>query len=193
MSTKEHFVRIRKLDADRQIAYGIVYEPNVVDTWGEMMRPEDVILMAERFATDVKADKAIDTMHDNIPNGSIPIESFIAREGDPDYPEGAWVLGVKVEEQDVWEAVKRGDLNGFSFEAMVRKVPAVVDVEISPHNVGVTKETLGHTHLFLARMNDDGVVVGGRTSTDEHHSHEIRAGTATEEEQGHSHRYLLGS
>ena len=187
----EHFVRIRRVDADRQVVYGLVYEPNVIDTWGEMMLPEDVALMAERFAKDVKAEKAIDTQHDNVPNGSLPIESFIARADDPDYPEGAWILGVKVEDTEVWEAVKSGELNGFSFEAMCRKMPAVVDVELFPHNVGVTKATLNHTHLYLARMDDNGVVVGGRTSTDMGHSHAIIAGTATEIENGHSHRYLL--
>ena len=188
---KDRFVRIQRIDAERQVVQGVVYEPNVIDTWGEMMIAEDIALVAERFLEDCPTDKAIDTQHDNVPNGSLVTESFIVRAGDPDYPEGAWVLGVKITDPDVWQQVKSGELNGFSFEAMTRRVPAVVEVEIFPHNVGVTAESVSHTHLYLAQMNDDGVIVSGRTTTDMGHSHEIKAGTSTEQENGHRHRFVL--
>lgn len=82
------------------------------------MTAEDIKKLAHRA---LKLDLAviIDTQHDNVPNGSYPVESFIARSGDPDYTEGAWVMGVKVPDDATWEKVLKGELNGFSFEAMV--------------------------------------------------------------------------
>lgn len=184
-------VRIQKMDAAEQIAYGVVYAPNEIDTWGDMMRAEDIKKMAHRFMQLDDVRKTIDTMHDEESNGSYPIESFIARAGDPDYPEGAWVLGVKIPDKKLWQRVEKGELAGFSFQAMVRKLPAVVELDVSVDNFGQTEQFGDHTHLFWAEINDDGQVVAGRTSTVKGHSHEILGGTKTEEALGHSHRFFV--
>ena len=188
---KSHFVKIKRLNEDQQIAYGEVYAPFVLDTYGEMMLPADIELMAHRFMELSHVAAAIDTNHDNQSNGSFPIESFIARTGDPDFAEGAWVLGVKVVDEAVWDLMKRGVLNGYSFEAMVRKLPAVVELEVTRDNVGETEEANGHTHLFFAELGDDGVVKEGRTDTVSGHDHLIIAGTATEPAHNHAHRFFI--
>lgn len=45
-------------------------------------------------------------------------ESFVARQDlsieGTSIPEGSWVLGVKVEDDEVWSQVKSGELSGFS-------------------------------------------------------------------------------
>jgi hypothetical protein len=103
------------------------------------------------------------------------------------------VLGVKVPDREVWASVERGDINGYSFEAYVRKVPAIVVVSLQRDNVGETEEADGHTHLFYAVVDDEGRVVAGRTSTDAGHSHEVKKGTATEPggNGAHSHRFFI--
>lgn len=184
-------VKISKIDEDERVVYGVVYAPYELDSHGEMMLPNDIETMARRFMQIEKLDQTIDTNHDNVPNGSYPIESFVARDNDPDYPEGAWVLGVKVEDDSVWRLVKSGELNGFSFQALVRKLPAVVEVEVNPQQTGVTESSNGHTHLFFVEINPDGRIVRGRTTTDNGHAHDIVAGTATSEENGHSHRIFV--
>lgn len=185
--------RVRKLDGKQQIMYAEVYAPNVLDTHGEMMRKEDVELLAHRFMQLPDLAQSIDTNHDNVPNGSYPVESFIARDGDPEFTPGAWVLAVKVPDTEVWAAVERGDLNGYSFEAYVRKLPAIVVVSLQRDNVGETEEADGHKHLFYAVVDDEGRVVAGRTSTDNGHSHEVKKGTATEPggTGAHSHRFFI--
>ena len=45
----QRFVRMARIDAERRTVHGIVYEPNVLDTWGEMMLAKDIALMTERF------------------------------------------------------------------------------------------------------------------------------------------------
>lgn len=184
--------RIKKINAKEQICYAEVYAPNILDTHGEFMRTEDVAELAHRYLQLPHLTKSIDTNHDNIWNGSYPIESFIARDNDPDYTPGAWVLGIKVPERKVWAKIESGDLNGYSFEAYVKKLPAIVVMTIRTDNLGLTEEADGHQHMFLAVLDDDGRVTGGRTTTDDNHSHEIIRGTATEMSNGHSHRLFIG-
>lgn len=188
---KESINKIQRIDSEKQIVYGVVYAPLEIDTWGEAMTAEDIEVMAHRFMA-LQLDQTIDEQHDERPKmDCYPVESFIARKGDPDYPEGAWVLGVKVADADTWAKVKKGELNGFSFQAMVKKVAAIVEIEFDPEVIGRTEVNEDHDHLFFAKMDDDGKVVSGRTTTNAGHSHEIRRGTATEITNGHSHRYFL--
>tara|TARA_Y100000031_G_C8225013_1_gene387843 strand:- start:861 stop:1439 length:579 start_codon:yes stop_codon:yes gene_type:complete len=190
-NVKETVSKIQRVDGEKQIVYGVVYSPLEIDTWGETMTAEDIEVMAHRFM-ELQHNQTIDEMHDESPKLTCwPVESFIARKGDPDYPEGAWVLGVKINDDDTWAKVKKGEINGFSFQAMVSKIAAVVEIEFDPEVIGQTEENEGHRHLFFAKIDDDGKVYGGRTTTDAGHSHEIKRGTATEETNGHRHRYFL--
>lgn len=189
----EHFVRIKKINEEKRIVYGEVYAPDVLDTYGDFMTADDIEKMAHRFMKLANLGGSIDTNHDERSNGSYPVESFIAREGDPDYTPGAWVLGTKVEDDEIWKAIKKGELNGYSFQALVRKLAVVVNIDMTPDNVGVTEEADGHFHFFWVEFDDDGRVKRGRTSEEEGHSHEIKRGTATEKTDGHAHRIILGN
>jgi len=189
----QDFVRILKIDEEKQIVYGEVYAPYIVDTHGDMMMPEDVELMAHRFMALAHVKASIDTNHDQTPNGSHPVESFIARKGDPDYTEGAWVLGVKVLDIQIWKAIKEGRLNGYSMQSWVKKKPVAVEIEYQPTNLGYT-EVGGddnHTHVFYAELDDSGRVKSGVTSKTNNHEHKITKGTATEISDGHSHRFFI--
>lgn len=187
-------VKIKRVDSsgDKRYVEGVVYAPYEIDTWKEMMRPEDIETLAFRFMEEVTMAAAIDTKHDNKPNGSQPVQSYIARANDPNgYPENAWILGVVVKDDDLWEKVKKGDISGFSFEAYVTKKPAVVTLEYYPQIVGETEESNGHKHYYVADLDEFGRVIRGWTSNNAGHSHAIVAGTATEETDGHSHRFFL--
>ncbi len=186
-------VKIKRISGDdERYVEGVVYAPDVIDTWKEMMTKEDVKQLAYRFLEEVTMGAAIDTQHDNNPNGCKPVQSFLAVKDDPrGYPEDAWVLGVIVSDDDLWAKVKKGDISGFSFEAWVTKVPAVVTVEYYPQIVGETEETDGHKHYLVADLDGYGRVIRGWTSDTNGHTHEIKAGTATEESKGHSHRFFL--
>lgn len=184
---------IRRTDADRRIVYAEVYAPNTLDTYGEFMLPEHVEEMAHKFMR-LELDKVIDTNHDNEPNGSYPIESWVARAGDPDFTEGAWVMGVKVPDNEVWDKVIKGDLNGFSFEAMVNIVEYDVEVSVVRDHMGETKTLKGvdHEHLFFVQVDDKGRVKRGSTSPGpDGHVHTINHATMTEKAEGHLHRFDL--
>lgn len=188
---RTHQVKIIKQDDDLRVVYGEVYAPNTLDSHGEFMLPADVAAMAHRFLKEADLSKAIDTNHDNVPNGSYPVESYIARAGDPDFAEGAWVLGVKIVDDRLWKQVKRGNISAYSFEAMVRPVEMDVDVSVIRDHVGQTEAGYGHTHLYFLQLDEMGRVVKGWTDTVDGHRHTIATGCRTNAVKGHAHRVFL--
>lgn len=188
---------VRK-DVEKQIVYGVVYAPGEIDSHGEMMLAADIETMAHRFMGRMVEAKGavIDTEHDNVAIGAYPIESYVETvEGQP-WPVGSWILGVKITDPEVWRKVKAGELNGYSFEAMVQKRPVVVEVQMDPDFLGMTDKAEGHDHAFFVEFNEEGRVTGGTTSYDFGHRHTIIAGTATEMAgtgaiKPHAHRLMV--
>lgn len=183
-------VLVKKTNDEKQIVYGEVYIPNVVDTHGEMMLPGDVELMAHRWMSTMKNNQ-IDISHDNEVIKAVTVESWIAKADDPLWHEGAWVMGLLIEDTEKWADVKSGKLNGFSVETWISKTDAVVELSYYPHVFGITEKADGHEHVFFIQIDDQGVVVGGYTSEDEDHSHVIEFATATEMTDKHAHRFSL--
>lgn len=186
-------VRIVRADGARQIVYGEVYAPYRIDTQGEMMLPEDVELMAHRFLR-LDLSRVVDVQHDNTPIRAFPVESFIARPNDPDFTPGAWVVGVKIEDPQVWQAVVDGRINAFSFEAFVFYEEAEVERLYQPDRIGRTERAQdGHDHLFFVRLDpEDRVLVGATSPGPDGHVHRIVKLSVTEPAaDGHSHRYFL--
>ena len=188
-------VRIAKADAEKQIVYGVVYAPGEIDTDGETMLAPDIEQMAHLFMKRMAETKGavIDVGHDNVAVSAYPVETFIETEEGKDWPVGSWVMGVKIEDPAIWKAVKGGKLNGFSFEAMTKKLPMVVEVEMEPELLGKTAMSEDHDHIYFLEFNEEGRVIGGTTSFDMGHRHEIVAGTATKQAiapgiNSHAHR-----
>jgi hypothetical protein len=175
----------------------VVYEPWVLDTYGEFMSAESVRQMAHRTML-LQLDKLGDVNHDNVVRETQLVESYIAQAGDPNYPEGAWVVGMKIHEAETWQDIKDGKLNGFSFEAMVWKRAVIVETEVDVDQVVVTQRADDHDHIALVFLDDVGRVTSGRTSMVDGHFHMIRHGTATDPAVNpltgveHSHRYFIG-
>lgn len=179
---------IKKTDEELQIVYAEVYVPDVPDAHNEFMSEETIRKMAHGFMAKGFLNQ-IDTNHDNEVNGSYVVESFIARKGDPDFIAGAWVVGVHVPDVAVWGQIKKGELNGFSVEAFVQKVPRVIELEMPEYVEGGTDVSNGHSHVFKAFFDEDGALVGGSTNIVDGHTHSIMKGTITEEADGHIHRF----
>jgi hypothetical protein len=100
-------------------------------------------------------------------------------------------MGVKIADPVLWDEIKSGKYNGFSVEMRVRKISAVVEMQLQNQVFGVTEVADDHTHVYYAEVNDDGKVIKGSTSYDHGHKHSIRFGTATESANEHKHRYFL--
>lgn len=183
-----------KADEEHQVVYGVVYAPNRVDTDWEAMTAEEIQKMAWNFLAKHREEN-IDLQHSLEKSGCVVVESFVVREGDPDFPEGAWVLGTLCPD-DIWERVKSGEFNGYSFYGGVEKYPAKVLLEVAKQIAGITEKSTvdilpEHEHTFIVNLDNKARIVSGKTDIVLIHSHIIKKGTATEFDMDHNHRVFL--
>lgn len=186
-------VVFKRLKEDRQIAYGEVYAPYDVDTHGEFMSAPDIEQLAHKFMLKLLT-KHIDVMHDNQPGKAAAVESFVAREGDPDFTVGAWVLGTKVFDRALWSRIKSGEITGYSMQARVRQIPMVVEMEDFPEDQYRGRVNAGgtdaHVHDFWILVDKRGNAVAGQTSEGpDGHTHIIRENNRTDIAGGHVHTF----
>ena len=111
----ESVIEFKKSDSKQQIVFGEVYVPNRKDTDGNFMTAETVEKMAHDFMLNQR-NSQISKAHDGDNSKGCVVESFIAREGDPDFITGSWVVGVHVPDNNVWADIEKGNLTGFSLE-----------------------------------------------------------------------------
>jgi hypothetical protein len=194
-SASDLYLPIIKSD-DQQIVMGAVYVPGQIDTDGEAMTRPEVEKAAHRFLASGKVN-AIDVQHNGVPCGASVIESFLTRDGDPDFPVlGTWVMAVKVQNVDVWQQIKKGELNGFSLAGRVIMQPAVVRFQ-APESANGTTEAASdssgaeHHHDISLQFGGDGQITRTTTGTVNSHAHNVLGPTTTEPADGHAHRLIL--
>jgi hypothetical protein len=177
----------QKSDDELQIVWGVIYTPDVPDSQNDFMRREALMKAAYSWMAKGKPH-CIDVEHDKSTVNAFVVESFIARKNDPDFDEGAWVVGVHIPDESLWQSVKKGEFNGFSMMGVAHRQPAV-DMEVPGEVTGLTKSEQDHRHEFSVAYAPNGEFIGGVTDTVDGHYHVIRRGTVTEESAGHSHTF----
>jgi hypothetical protein len=165
-----------------QIAWAEVYAPDDIDTHGEFMRAETIRKMAHSFIRRLiqKGSLGIDVDHDQQTGRAYVVENFIARDNDPDFTAGSWVLGVKFTDPALWQSVKRGERASLSFQAWVHKQPAIVEHEVKADVSVPTHMADGHHHTATLTVDGNGDVVSGMTNKVDGHSHRIAENVRTE-------------
>ena len=104
---------------EKRIVYGPVLVPDEPDTDDDVVTAEKIEVVAHKFVEDYGN---IDLMH-SLNNVGRLVESYILPvdlEVDEDkiIPKGSWMMGVRVTDDNSWEAVKDGKLGGFSIMAL---------------------------------------------------------------------------
>lgn len=108
-------------DEEKQLLYGIVYEPDEIDAHGDMMSAEEIEKTAHEF---IEYYRNIDTEHNLMAGAGSVVESYIA----PDdmtvngsvVKKGSWILVTKATDE-IWEEYKSGDVTGYSMYGIARK------------------------------------------------------------------------
>ncbi len=110
----------------KQLVYGVVLEPNTVDTQSDWVPEEHVELAAHRYLA--KSILGRTSVH-RIQHGAlgfnktspklVPVESFIAPvdfsyDGSEVVKKGSWVLGAKVLDAKLWADIQAGKYTGWS-------------------------------------------------------------------------------
>lgn len=108
--------RIVKVDVAAHYITGIVYEPLAEDAHGNFMTEEEIRKAAYWFA---KNGDQVDLQHSfESAEGLSVVENYVAPSdltvGDTPVSKGAWIITVECVNDDVWQAVQKGELTGFS-------------------------------------------------------------------------------
>lgn len=108
--------KIVKTDADSHYVTGIVYEPMTEDSQGDCMTEDEIRKAAHWFA---KNGDGIDIQHnfEKFEKAEV-VENWIAKAdfeiGKEKIKKGTWLMTVEITDPEVWSAVEKGELTGFS-------------------------------------------------------------------------------
>lgn len=122
---------IFKQDEDKRLITSIVYEPDVKDTQGDYMTAEDIEKAAHDFMTTY--GEGADIQHDDKKANVDIVESWVAKTdttiGGQFIKKGTWVATAKVNDDEIWDAVKKGRITGFSMGGLATKINKNDDTE----------------------------------------------------------------
>jgi hypothetical protein len=118
-------VRLLKAEGDERIVYGIVLEPDVVDAQKDTYDAATVRTAAHDY---MERFQNAGLMHKKEINDKAKvIESFIAPAdltiNGQQVKKGAWVMAMRILDEDLWKAAKRGELGGFSIGGSAKRFP----------------------------------------------------------------------
>jgi len=109
---------IFKADGDQQIVYGIVLEPDLPDSQGDIASAAEIEKAAHRFMEEGVFKMDVQHSGDVIPaqlvEHSIVKADFML--GDHAVVKGSWLQGWRVDDAGAWADVKAGRLTGFSMQ-----------------------------------------------------------------------------
>ncbi len=112
--------KILKTDPENHHVTGVVYEPLAEDSQGNYMTEAEITKAAYWFA---KNSGEVDIQHSFVPfNGATVVETWIAKAdfsiGEDQVKKGTWLMTVEVSDPEVWAAIEKGDITGFSMGGM---------------------------------------------------------------------------
>lgn len=122
-------VSVIKADDERQIVTGIVLQPKIADSQGDIVSKEDIELAAHRFLYD---KTPIGIQHEQLAPASVrPVESFLAPvdyhvetpRGRELVAKGSWVVSAHIPDRTLWQQVKDEGFTGWSIAGRGRRTP----------------------------------------------------------------------
>lgn len=101
---------------DERYVLGVVLEPETVDAQNDIYSKEEVRSAAHKY---MERFQNTGLMHHADVSGTVKVlESYIAptdfQVGDEKVKKGSWIMAVRVNDDELWKAVKSGELTGFS-------------------------------------------------------------------------------
>ncbi len=110
--------------SEDMVVYGVVYAPGEPDAHGDYTTAEEIKKAAWKFLREGRV-RNVDVEHTYREAPAYVAESWLSKGNDPlfpDEPEGTWIVGIKVEDENLWKRIKKGEYRGFSLAGTARAV-----------------------------------------------------------------------
>ena len=152
--------KILKTDPENHHVTGVVYEPLAEDSQGNYMTEAEITKAAYWFA---KNSGEVDIQHSFVPfNGATVVETWVAKAdfsiGEEQVRKGTWLMTVEVTDPEVWAAIEKGDITGFSMGGM--GTYSEEDVDLDTVNKQDTTEKRGLLKAVARALGFDMVEKG---------------------------------
>lgn len=116
-------VKITKSDEERQLVYGVVLEPEVIDAHYDVVSVDEIESAAHNYL--IKS-RMVGDQH-NKPAKADIVESYIAPTdlniGGQHVRKGSWVMVTRIHDQEMWHGIKKGAYTGYSIGGYAVKEP----------------------------------------------------------------------
>lgn len=135
--------RIVKTDTDHHFVTGIVYEPMTEDAHGNYMTEEEITKAAYWYA---KNNGSVDLQHSfqTLEKADV-VESWVAKAdfelGGETVKKGTWLMTVEVTDEEVWDAIQKEEITGFSMGGVGKYDTEDTDLENEVEKNVDTNET----------------------------------------------------
>ena len=139
-------VSVVKVDDEKRVVYGVALSPHVVgDSQGDWVPPSEVEDAAHAFLT---GSRVIGFGHEREAD-AVPVESFVWPYPTPDdrakamrneahqayrqrfgagvVRSGDWIVGTRVNDEAIWQAIKAGELTSYSIGGWGQRTPVATD------------------------------------------------------------------
>ena len=107
-------VDLFKYDDEQRLIYGVVLVPDIEDLQGDVISKEEIQQAAHEYQIKSRLIKA----QHRAPTDAEVVESYIAPVdipiGNGIAPAGSWVMVTRVNSTAMWEAIKKGEITGYS-------------------------------------------------------------------------------
>lgn len=143
----QSFGQIIEKNSNEHYVTGIVYEPMTEDTDGNYMTEPEIVKAAYWFAEN---GDSVDLQHsfEKLATAKV-VENWVTKSDSTingkAIKKGTWVMTVKIADDDLWNAIEKGDITGFSMGG-VGKI-SEEDVKLDNNNVSDVEKTEKKTIL----------------------------------------------
>lgn len=121
---KDIVVKLAGTDEDQRLVYGIVLEPDEVDSQDDTVTAKEIEKAAHNYAMTpmVIGDSHVKEA------AAKPVETFIYNpEILKEVKPGSWLIAVKVQDDELWKMIKAGEMTGFSIGALAKRNPVNIE------------------------------------------------------------------
>lgn len=112
------YMPLTKAVSDKRIVTGVVLMPETVDAHGDIYDAEVIAKAAHDFLANYNVKSEVALMHKDFKRDFDLLESYLApiefALGDTTVKAGTWLITVRVNEDKIWDKVKKGEITGFS-------------------------------------------------------------------------------